>query len=68
MVRLADQLPAEARLIATVHDEVLIECPRSSTEHVRLVTESAMKEAFQALFKGLPVEVEAKVCASWADK
>jgi DNA polymerase-1 len=68
LVLLAAQLPAEARLIATVHDEVVVESPRALADQALSVTQSAMKKAFAALFKGLPVEVEAKACASWAEK
>jgi DNA polymerase I len=68
LVDLASQLPREARLIGTIHDEVVVESPRVLSDRVLALTQEAMKQAFSKLFMGLPVDVEAKVCGSWGEK
>jgi DNA polymerase-1 len=68
LVALAAQLPPEARIIGTVHDEILVECPRADAEAVLGRVRNAMLGACRALFPELPVEVEAKACDSWAGK
>ncbi|MBV9489473.1 MAG: hypothetical protein JO069_07085 [Verrucomicrobia bacterium] len=68
LVDLAAQLPSQARLIGTVHDEVLVECPRADAYTVLTSVREAMLEACRRLFEGLSVEVEGKLCETWADK
>jgi DNA polymerase I len=68
MVLLADRLPQGAHLVATVHDEVILEAPRSIAQEVLNLTRDAMIEAFERLFPGMPVEVDGKVCNHWGEK
>jgi DNA polymerase I len=68
MVTLASKLPKEARIIATIHDEIVAECPRSLGEEVLRLTQAAMTNAFERLFPGLPVQVDGKVCSHWGEK
>ena len=68
LVMLAERLPTEARLISTVHDEVLVEAPEVMAEQVRLIVENAMVEAMAELFPQVPIEVEAGVCEHWGEK
>ena len=68
LVALVAQLPREARIIGTVHDEILVECPRESAQTVLETVRDAMLGACRRLFGDLPVEVEGKVCETWADK
>lgn len=68
LVMLAERLPAEARLISTVHDEVLVEAPEAMAEEVRLIVQTTMVEAMEALFPQVPIEVEAGVCEHWGEK
>jgi DNA polymerase I-like protein with 3'-5' exonuclease and polymerase domains len=68
LVMLAERLPAEARLISTVHDEVLVEAPEAMAEQVRLIVQTTMVEAMAELFPQVPIEVEAGVCEHWGEK
>ena len=68
MVLLSQRLPKEARLISTVHDELLIEAPEALADEVCQVVKTAMTEAMAALFPQVPIEVEAGVCNHWGEK
>lgn len=68
LVMLAERLPASARLISTVHDEVLVEAPEVIAEQVCLIVQTTMVEAMEVLFPQVPIEVEAGVCEHWGEK
>jgi DNA polymerase I len=68
MVNLAAKLPTGARLIGTVHDELLLECPRAIAGEVLELTKGTMTDAFTRLFPGLPVQVDGAVCNHWGEK
>jgi DNA polymerase I-like protein with 3'-5' exonuclease and polymerase domains len=61
-------LPAEAQLISTVHDEVLVEAPEAMATEVRDLVQAIMIEAMAALFPQVPIEVEAGSCSHWGEK
>jgi DNA polymerase-1 len=66
---LVDQrLPKSARIVSTVHDEVVVECHEDTAEQCREIITTAMVEAMAALFPEVPVEVEANICTTWAEK
>lgn len=58
----------DVRLIATVHDELVLETPESLAEEAAAVLKEAMLEAGRRLLKDVPVEVEVAAADSWADK
>jgi DNA polymerase-1 len=68
LVQLASALPPSARIVSTVHDEIIVEAPEHDAEDVRRTVEAVMIEAMAALFPQVPVEVEVSVCASWGEK
>jgi DNA polymerase-1 len=68
MVRLHHELPREARLISTVHDELIVEAPGQIALEVCEQVRTVMCEAMAGLFPQVPIEVEAHVCSSWAEK
>jgi DNA polymerase I-like protein with 3'-5' exonuclease and polymerase domains len=68
MIYLAQGLPEGAQLVATVHDELVIEAPESIAEQVRSTTIKAMRDAFEKLFPGVPIDVQAKICKRWSEK
>lgn len=69
MVKVASAIPNDVRLVATVHDELVLDCPSTMARHCRDRTEVAMKEAFIEMFGDtVPVEVDAKVCSNWGEK
>ncbi|MCB1090624.1 MAG: hypothetical protein KDL87_03785, partial [Verrucomicrobiae bacterium] len=68
IVTLAERLPNKARLISTVHDEVIVEVPETDAEQVCELVAATMKEAMEALFPEVPIEVEAGTCNHWGEK
>jgi DNA polymerase I-like protein with 3'-5' exonuclease and polymerase domains len=68
LVLIAERLPAEARLISTVHDEVLVEAPEAMANEVFDLVQAIMIEAMAALFPQVPIEVEAGSCSHWGEK
>jgi DNA polymerase I-like protein with 3'-5' exonuclease and polymerase domains len=56
-------LPKDAKLIATVHDEIIVEAPEAQAEQVRKLLAKIMVSAFDKLFKKqVLIEVDAKIC------
>ncbi len=68
LVLIHERLPKSARIVSTVHDEVVVECREESADECREIITTAMVEAMAALFPEVPVEVEANVCTTWAEK
>ena len=68
MVKLAYRLPADDHLVATVHDEVrLRDVPAEGANGICELVRMTMVDAFSEVFEtDVPIEVEAKVCSSWA--
>ena len=44
----------EARIVSTVHDELIVETPLAQADEVKILLETAMVEAMQQNFPGLP--------------
>ncbi len=56
-------LPKDAKLIATVHDEIIVEAPEAQAEQVRKLLEKIMVSVFDKLFKKqVLIEVDPKIC------
>jgi DNA polymerase I-like protein with 3'-5' exonuclease and polymerase domains len=68
LVLIAERLPAEAWLISTVHDEVLVEAPEAMANEVCDLVQAIMIEAMADLFPQVPIEVEAGSCSHWGEK
>jgi DNA polymerase I len=69
MTRLMSVLPSSARLVLTVHDELVLECAAEDASIVAGQTAQVMKEAFREVFgDAVPAEVETHVCANWGEK
>ena len=68
LVQLAAQLPASARIISTVHDEIIVEAPENVAEEVCAVVKQVMIDAMTVLLPEVPIEVEARVCGTWGEK
>ena len=68
LVLIASRLPANSRLISTVHDEVIVESPEADAEVVCAVVRESMISAMTDLFPQVPIEVEAGVCERWSEK
>jgi DNA polymerase-1 len=68
IVLLSERLPADAHIVSTVHDELVVDCPEQSAEVVRTLMIDTMTEAMSDLFPDVPIEVEASIGKSWAEK
>lgn len=69
MTRLRPRLHAlGGRGILCVHDEYLAEIPVAHAEEGRAVVEQTMREAMQEIVTSVPIEVEAAIVRTWADK
>ena len=62
-----ERLPGGAHLIATVHDELLVEVREADAEKVREILQDTMTEAFQVTFPGAPSHqvAEATIGRTW---
>jgi DNA polymerase-1 len=68
IVLLSGRLPAGARILSTVHDELIVEAPEAGAEAVLRLVLDTMREAMEALFPEVPTEVEGGVCEHWGEK
>ena len=68
IIDVSGRLPATAALVLTVHDELVVECDAADAQRVRSILVESMTAAMAALFPEVPVEVEASVCTTWAEK
>lgn len=68
LILIHERLPKSARIVSTVHDEVVVECREESAAECREIITTSMVEAMAALFPEVPVEVEAYICTTWAEK
>ena len=57
-----------AELVASVHDELVVECDEDRAEEVAEVVKREMEAAGEEFIAPVPVEVEVGVGKTWADK
>lgn len=55
----------DAKLILTIHDEILIECHKDIADEIYSIIKKDMIEAAQHFMKNVPVEVEGHVSDKW---
>jgi DNA polymerase I-like protein with 3'-5' exonuclease and polymerase domains len=60
--------PLGAKIVNIVHDEVVVESPKANEKEVAFLLQQKMEEAGRQYITEVPVEAEAKIGASWADK
>jgi DNA polymerase-1 len=66
LVRLIKVLAdTEAKLIGTVHDEILLECPADEVQPVSRLLHRCMMVAAQKFLCPIPIVVDIKASASW---
>ena len=68
MVRLAKKLPPSARMVATIHDELIVEADNADAEMIRSLVETTMVEAMSELFPEVAMEVESHIASNWGGK
>ncbi len=58
----------DAFIVATVHDEIVIECSEEIADETASLLKSTMEEAGRKYVKDVPIVAEACVADSWAEK
>jgi DNA polymerase I-like protein with 3'-5' exonuclease and polymerase domains len=68
-MRAAAHRDASAKLIATVHDELVLECPIPLVAEIKQLVSDAMTAAFTRLFPEAPINglVDAVSGPSWGE-
>lgn len=56
-----------ARIIGTVHDEIILEVPEEKANDAAAILEQTMIKAGKAYLAGVPVEVEVTIGGTWAE-
>jgi DNA polymerase-1 len=56
---------SKAKLICTVHDEIVLECPEEEVQQVSRILHQCMVWAAQKFLAPIPVMVELQVSPSW---
>jgi len=57
----------DVRLIACVHDEIVIEAVEEKAEHYKKILEQCMKEGGEKILKEVPVLADAAIGENWAE-
>lgn len=57
-----------AKILATVHDEIVLECSRHDAEEIKRIVEDSMIAGMQKYIWEVPIVAEATIGQSWADK
>jgi DNA polymerase-1 len=68
IILVSQRLPQTARIVSTVHDELVVECPDDLAEECRVIVSDAMVDAMAKLYPEVPIEVEANICENWSEK
>ena len=58
----------EARLIGTVHDEILLEAPEGKAEQAAQILQQVMEQAGQQYLRKVPVKADVAIALNWAEK
>lgn len=65
LILLHGRLPEGAHIVATIHDEIVVECREQDAEEVLAITKTAMLDGMKQLAKDCPVDVEGGIGATW---
>ncbi|MGD0399197.1 MAG: DNA polymerase [Syntrophobacteraceae bacterium] len=57
-----------ARIIGTVHDEIILEVPEEVAREVAVILKETMIQAGKAYLAKIPVEVDVTIGETWAEK
>lgn len=71
LIRLTNDLNKnykDAKVVVSVHDELLVECSEGDAENIKLLVEKHMLESANHYFTNVPIEAEAKICTHWGEK
>ena len=65
MVELARLLPSGARIVSTIHDEIIVECPADAAPEVARITRETLIEAMSSVVFGVRIDVGIAVGPDW---
>jgi DNA polymerase I-like protein with 3'-5' exonuclease and polymerase domains len=65
LIELYKVLPDNAQLVATVHDEIVVECPEEIAEDIAKLMVEKMCAAASSVLKTVKVDAEAEIHQSW---
>ena len=68
MVTLSAALPSGARLVSTVHDELIVECPNALAADVSRIMRDGMVAAMNSLFPEVKADADVAVGSDWGAK
>ena len=68
IAKLGEHLSDECKLIACVHDEIVLEAVDSKVDHYKQILEQCMKEAAETVLKEVPAKADASTGDTWAEK
>jgi DNA polymerase I-like protein with 3'-5' exonuclease and polymerase domains len=66
--KLDEYLNDEVRLVACVHDELVLEVKEEVADKYKIILEQSMVTAAEAVLSEVPAKADANVGTSWADK
>lgn len=62
---LLERKPNEWKLIAAIHDEIVLEVPTDQAELAKEVLQNAMQEGMQQLIPSIRIEIDINICDKW---
>lgn len=57
-----------AKIVSTVHDEIILEMPQESARQAALILKETMEKAGRQYLRQVPVVVDVSIADSWAEK
>ena len=60
-----DKKQKDAKLVAVIHDEILVECHKDIAEEMAKATSDAMIKAFNHYCPDVPMEADAQIDDHW---
>jgi DNA polymerase I-like protein with 3'-5' exonuclease and polymerase domains len=58
-------LPEEVKMIASVHDEIVLEAPEALAQDMASLLQGIMRRVGSELLSPVPVDAEVEVLSSW---
>lgn len=52
---------AALSLVLTVHDEIVVECPKELSSDVERILKEAMREGMEQFVQGIPIEIDTRI-------
>lgn len=62
---LLERKSTEWKLIAAIHDEIVLEVPTDAAYVAKEVLQNAMQEGMQQLIPSIQIEIDIKICSKW---